>query len=187
MAYPRFVRWKRTDVVGSCLGRVIEHDDDVVLSGRELVVDPGYAVSFTLVVGTEWESESLEAEVFDHAGARRLSLVRAEDGGWRHDGEPIPDTGSCDDVDIAATPLTNTPPVVRLGLAVGESAEIPVLWVRIPELAVAPVLQRYERLAPVQGLEQYRFSFVEAGANEYLLTVDEDGLVVDYGDFATRI
>ena len=187
MAYPRFVRWKRTDVLGLSLGRVVEHDDDVVLSGRELVVDPDYAVSFTLVVGTEWESESLDAEVFDGNGTKSLSLIRSEDGGWRVGLDAIPDSAQCDDVDIASTPLTNTPPLVRLGLAVGESAEVPVLWVRIPELVVEVVSQRYERLQPGDGLDRYRFSFVEADAPVYPLTVDDDGLVIDYGGFATRL
>jgi uncharacterized protein len=187
VAYPRFVRWKRADVLGLCLGRVVEHDDDVVLSGRELVVAPDYAVSFTLVVGTEWESESLEAEVFDGDGSKRLSLMRSEDGGWRVGHDPIPDSAQCDDVDIASTPLTNTPPLVRLGLAVGESAEVPVLWVRIPDLEVEVVSQRYERLPPADGLDRYRFSFVDADAPVYPLTIDDDGLVVDYGGLATRL
>jgi uncharacterized protein len=187
VAYPRFVRWKRTDVLGLCLGRVVEHDDDVVLSGRELVVDSDYAVSFTLVVGTEWESESLEADVFDGDETKSLSLIRSEDGGWWVGQDPIPDSAQCDDVDIASTPLTNTPPLVRLGLAVGESAEVPVLWVRVPELVVEVVSQRYERLQPGDGLDRYRFSFVEADAPVHPLTVDDDGLVVDYGGFASRL
>ena len=166
---------------------MVEHDDDVVLSGREIVVNPEYSVSFTLIVGTEWESESLEAEVFDQGGARRLALVRAENGGWRLGDDPIADSASCDDVDIASTPLTNTPPLVRLGLAVGESAEIPVLWVQIPELVVEVVTQRYERLPPADGLDRYHFSFATSDGPGYPLTVDEDGLVVDYGDFATRL
>ena len=83
--------------------------------------------------------------------------------------------------------MTNTPPLVRLGLAVEESAEIPVLWVRIPELVVEVVTQRYERLPPADGLDRYRFSFTSDGDPVHLLTVDEDGLVVDYGGFATRL
>ena len=186
MAYPRFITWKRSDVLGLCLGRVVEHDDDVVLTGREMVVGPDYAVSFTLVVGPDWESESLEAEVLDEDGTRSLSLVRAEDGGWWVGDDPLPQSDECDDVDIASTPLTNTPPLVRLGLAIGEAAEIPVLWVRIPELVAEIATQRYERLQSTDGLARYRFSFAPDGP-VYPLTVDDDGLVVDYGAFATRL
>ncbi len=49
------------------------------------------------------------------------------------------------------------------------------------------VLQRYERLPPADGLDHYRFSFAPGDGPVYPLTVDEDGLVVDYGDFATRL
>jgi hypothetical protein len=77
------------------------------------------------------------------------------------------------DVDLGVTPATNTIPIRRLGLAVGESADISVVSIRFPDLAVAVEEQRYERQAP----DLYRYS---SGPYDAELVVDRSGLVLDY-------
>jgi uncharacterized protein len=80
---------------------------------------------------------------------------------------------TCVDVDLGFTPATNTLPIRRLGLEVGEAAELAVAWLRWPTLRVERAEQRYERLAR----DRYRYS---SGDFEADLTVDEHGLVVEY-------
>ena len=65
------------------------------------------------------------------------------------------------------------PPIRRLGLEIGEEAEIPVVWRIWPELRVQRVLQRYTRF----GEDRYRYTQDEFEAG---LTVDRHGLVVEY-------
>jgi hypothetical protein len=77
------------------------------------------------------------------------------------------------DVDLSFTPATNTLPIRRLGLEVGDEAEIHVAWLVWPELSVRPVLQRYARLAE----DRYRYAQDDFEAE---LTVDEHGLVLEY-------
>jgi uncharacterized protein len=79
----------------------------------------------------------------------------------------------CVDVDLSFTPATNTLPIRRLGLDVGEEAEIPVAWLVWPELTIRRVLQRYARLAK----DRYRYTQDDFEAE---LTVDEHGLVLEY-------
>ena len=79
----------------------------------------------------------------------------------------------CVDVDLSFTPATNTLPIRRLGLDVGEEAEIQVAWLVWPELDVRPVRQRYARLAK----DRYRYTQDDFQAE---LVVDDDGLVLDY-------
>ena len=64
--------------------------------------------------------------------------------------ERPPEYSDCVDVDLSFTPATNTLPIRRLGLDIGEEAEIHVAWLVWPELTVQPVLQRYTRLAEIQ-------------------------------------
>ena len=98
----------------------------------------------------------------------------------------MPDLDGCVDVDIAATPLTNTFPIRRLAhLAVGEAATSAVAWVDVPALDVTRVEQTYERLPDRDGLAAWRYSDPLHGA--FVLTVDDEGLVVDYEGFARRI
>jgi hypothetical protein len=51
------------------------------------------------------------------------------------------------DLDLGSTPATNTIPIRRLALEIGETTDITVAWVRFPELDVVASEQRYTRLA----------------------------------------
>ena len=85
--------------------------------------------------------------------------------------ERPPEYSDCVDVDLSFTPATNTLPIRRLGLEIGEEAEIPVVWLVWPELSVQRVLQRYTRL----GEDRYRYTQDEFEAE---LAVDRQGLVI---------
>src|SRR5205814_2718699 len=66
-----------------------------------------------------------------------------------HDALPIweiePVRG-CLDVDLGITPSTNTLPIRRLGLAVGQAKEVRAAWIVFPELEVRLLTQTYTRL-----------------------------------------
>ena len=71
---------------------------------------------------------------------------------WTVGGKEEPALEGCLDVDIAATPLTNTFPIRRLAsLEVGESRTSPVAWIEVPTLRVHRVEQTYRRLGPRVG------------------------------------
>jgi len=87
--------------------------------------------------------------------------------------ERLPEYRDCVDVDLSFTPATNTLPIRRLNLDIGEEAEIHVAWVVWPELTVQRVLQRYSRVAE----DRYRNRQDHFEAE---LTVDRHGLVLEY-------
>ena len=87
--------------------------------------------------------------------------------------ERPPEYSDCVDVDLSFTPATNTLPIRRLGLDIGEEAEIHVAWLVWPELTVQRMPQRYTRLAK----DRYRYTQDEFEAE---LAVDEQGLVLEY-------
>jgi hypothetical protein len=87
--------------------------------------------------------------------------------------ERPPGYEDCVDVDLSFTPATNTLPIRRLGLEIGEYTEIAVAWLVWPELRFERVQQRYARLAE----RRYRYT---QGDFEAELEVDEHGLVLEY-------
>ncbi|NYF15642.1 hypothetical protein HDC37_000454 [Microbacterium sp. AK009] len=105
---------------------------------------------------------------------RTLSLSFS-DGRWLVNGEHRGDLDGASEIDIQATPLTNTLPVRRLALAIGESADIETAWIAVPALTVVRDPQRYTRLDERQWLYESRDSDFRA-----VLTVDDEGLVLDY-------
>lgn len=80
----------------------------------------------------------------------------------------------CADVELSCTPFTATVPIRRLGLGVGEAAELDVIDVDVDTLATSRMAVRYERTAE----HAYRRTVVATGDVRHF-TVDRFGLVVD--------
>lgn len=121
-----------------------------------------------------------EVEVESGMEPRFRRIERSEAGHWTVDGQVRSDLAGCLEIDIMVTPFTNTLPIRRLGLAEGEEATVEAAYVRLPDLDVSPATQSYTRL----GTNRYRYASPGFAAE---LTIDGDGLVIDYGDIWRRI
>ena len=177
--------WRRTDEdAGHSLARVERRDGGWLFHGTEVLAGPEnlLACSFRVEVDDAWATRRVEVSSVSAGGERRLLLTADDDRHWWRDGVRAPGLDGCVDVDVAATPLTNTLPIRRLAsLAVGQQVTTPVAWVDVPALGVTRVEQTYRRLGP----SRWRYSDDAHGAFE--LTDDDDGLVVDYTGMATRV
>ena len=139
-----------------------------------------FGLSYRLVLDEGWRLR--EADLATASG-RRLALSADGNGTWRDEtGRVLPELAGCIDIDIEATPFTNTLPIRRLGLAEGESAAIRVAYVSLPELALSSARQRYTRLGP----GHYRFESLE-GSFTAELPVDRHGLVLYYPGLFRRL
>lgn len=78
----------------------------------------------------------------------------------------------CYDVDLACTPLTNSLPIHRLPLQVGDRAELPVVSIDVETLGVRSVMHRYMRL------DTHRWAFADDD-DSVEFDVDAYGLVID--------
>jgi uncharacterized protein len=95
---------------------------------------------------------------------------------WFVDGRRRADLRQCTDVDLEASPVTNTIPIRRRPLKVGERVDLTAAWVRFPSLAVTSLKQSYERLSA----RKYRYRSASGFTAE--LEVDDFGLVTRYDD-----
>jgi hypothetical protein len=86
----------------------------------------------------------------------------------------------CYDLHLACTPFTNTLPIRRLPLHVGDSAELPVATVDVETLDVRAVTHRYKRI------DTHRWA-IEHGDHHAEFDVDDHGLVVDYPEMFRRL
>ncbi len=180
--------WSRTDVPeGLGLGTLLPEPDGFRLEAGETVVggEGRFFTRFTVRTDLAWTTTEVRAEVVSAAGSE-VVILRAQGGHWVDDrGRELPELVGCLDVDVAATPLTNTLPIRRLGLNPGEHRDIAVVWIDVPSLRIRRVRQRYTRHPAEGGLEQYTYRDPLHG--EYRLSVDGDGVVVDYERFARRL
>jgi len=107
--------------------------------------------------------------------------IRADgQGRWStHTSDPVPLLEGCMDVDISATPFTNTLPIRRLELRPGQSAELLVAYVLIPEMELMTDRQRYTCLELNAHGGLFKYESMESNFKAEL-PVDSDGLVIDY-------
>lgn len=178
MSVTRSVIWRRIDAPGAEYCALREDSGKAWLDGTvitELDGEPAM-VHYTVTCLQSWQTASLELSLYQ-AGSRRSLTLRRNNGGWVMDAQQQGDTqlAGCIDVDLSVTPSTNTLPIRRLNLAVGESADVTAAWVRFPSLAVQPLRQRYTRLAP----DRYLYESLESDFTAEL-SVDDLGLVTHY-------
>lgn len=119
---------------------------------------------------------------------RQVSVGRTEDGVWlvdRGDGTRRDEFDGAADVDVAGAVTFTALPIRRLGLhrQPGEHV-LPVLYVSMPDLTVSLVHQTYRTVSVSDEGAVVHYSVPGFSAD---LTVDRDGLVVDYPGIATRV
>lgn len=142
-----------------------------------------FRLSYKLRWDADWCLRDAEVIVADESGSRQLTLHSDGKGHWR-DGEDqaLPKLDGCFDIDIWPTPFTNTFPIRRADLAVGERRIFTMAYVVAPALTVQPASQAYTRLDAARYLYEGIASDFRAE-----LPVDEDGIVLDYQGLFRRL
>jgi len=161
--------------------RLSTSDRDLVANGLVIGLEAGrpFRIGYEIRCDERWRVREVRTASPD-SEQPDLELLADGEGRWkRRDGEPVPELDGCIDVDISATPLTNTLPIRRLGLMPGESEELAVTYVRVPELSVGPERQRYGCLEARADGGLYRFEALPSGFTAEL-PVDAERLVIDY-------
>jgi hypothetical protein len=104
-----------------------------------------------------------------------LRIRRDPNGRWWLNDIRQPDVADCTDIDLNFSPSTNLLPIRRLGLAVGEAAEVKAAWLRFPSFKLEPLPQRYSRLSE----DTYRY---ESNSGQFVaeLKVSPSGFVIEY-------
>ncbi|MGQ9366027.1 putative glycolipid-binding domain-containing protein [Azospirillum sp. A39] len=144
-----------------------------------------FAVRYRILCDAGWRVRSLRVgTVGGPALALTAALSADGEGRWSDGGgNPVPALAGAVDVDLSASPFTNTLPIRRLGLAAGESATVAVAYVDVPDLALSLARQRYTRL---DGGSRYRFESLDSGFAADI-EVDGEGLVVTYPGLFRRM
>ncbi len=173
----RIVRWESLEAQG--LEQLRVWPDDNTLHVESVVIGSRggspYAFTYRMVLDEDWRARLVQ---FHRAGPEATIVMQSDGAGHWSDGRgiAIDAIDGCIDVDIAATPFTNTLAIRRLGLAAGESADITVAYIPLPELEAEPAAQRYTCIEP---LARYRYEGLYRNF-EADLSVDGDGLVTSY-------
>ena len=159
--------------------RLIEDADGVRVDSVVIGVHEGqpFSIRYAIRCDAAWHVRDLEIASLE-GRSTTLALASNGMGRWTDgSGEHVPALDACLDVDLSATPFTNTLPIRRtqLGPADGPLA-LKVLYVPFDSFAPCSDAQVYRCL---ESGRRYRYAAAD-GTFEADITVDHDGLVVDY-------
>jgi len=149
-----------------------------VVIGRE--EDAKFGLSYRVRLDALWRTRRAHLQT---TSGHELHLESDGQGHWRENGKEQPSLQGCIDIDIQASPVTNTLPIRRLDWKAEESIEIRLCYIGIPDLTVSPATQRYTALIPGS---LYRFESLESRFTADL-PVDADGFVTDYPGLFKRL
>ena len=175
----RRVAWRRSDEVETdehCTLTV--RDGGLSLVGTVLGGEAGTPVRIEYRLLADGAGMTTAVHVRELRGfeTRTMVLERDAKGNWTVDGSLMKALKGCTDFDLGCSPSTNTLPIRRLRLGVGESLKIQAAWLRFPDFTVVKAAQTYTRL------DEFTYRYT-SGTFEAELTVDDDGLVTSYAEW----
>jgi len=170
---------------------ITQNTEQVVADGLILGVEEQkpFRVRYEIHCDQHWRVRTVLVSVLGHA-TQTLSLATDGKGRWTSEtGVELTSLRGCMDVDISATPFTNTLPIRRLALHPGQSALLSMVYISIPQMQVAAVEQRYTCLERTAEGGRYRYESLEGDVSVFKaeLPVDGDGLVGDYPGLFRRV
>ncbi len=138
-----------------------------------------FRLQYEMACDSNWNVKELSLTLLS-SNPNSVKIRADGQGRWStHAGDPVPSLEGCIDVDISATPFTNTLPIRRLELRPGQSAELLVAYVLIPEMELMTDKQRYTCLEFNAHGGLYKYENMESDFKAEL-SIDSDGLVIDY-------
>ena len=133
-------------------------------------------VSYLVETDRRWRTRKAIVEQVIH-GDRCSLEVEVRGSMWYVSGRKDERLHGSVDVDLGASPVTNSLPINRVRLKVGEGVELTAAWVRFPDLEVMPLVQSYRRVG------ERTYSYRSSSGFSSKIEVDGFGLVRRYGDF----
>ena len=164
--------------------RLQRSDDEILADGIVIGVEENVAfrIRYQITCDLRWQVRKVVVTSLEENG-QSISLMSDGFGNWTSESaDPILEFEGCFDVDITATPFTNTLPIRRLDLPLNDRRELQVLYINVFDNTVKPVTQWYTRLSENKYLYEGVLKDFKAE-----ITVDEDGLVTEYPGLFSRV
>ena len=128
-----------------------------------------------------WQTRSVEVRQWLGDQERKLVWRIDSQRRWWQGSRQLRGLRGCEDVDLQFSPITNTLPIRRLQLEIGQSAQVRAAWVRLPHLKMTILHQCYTRIT------RSRYLYQSATGFSAELMLDNFGLVKTYPKLWERV
>jgi len=143
-----------------------------------------FRLTYHLHWDPSWQITHAELFVKTERFTGSLSLQTDGRGRWHHhDGRTIDELEGCRDIDIWPTPFTNSFPIRREPMKVGERRLFRMAWIFALDLSFHAQPQAYTRLSN----SVYLFENLDGTGFRANLPIDDEGIVIDYPDLFRRV
>ena len=174
------ILWRRLDQAGHEYARLFYKDASWHLAGTAVFAHDQQPcrLDYLVVCNSGWQTVSGRVTGWVGPAAVEIDLSVDAARRWRLNGVECPAVAGCIDLDLNFSPSTNLLPIRRLGLAVGQAADVRAAWLRFPSFTLEPLAQLYHRL----DLATYRY---ESGGGGFVteLQLNAAGFVTRYPNF----
>ena len=196
----RATAWIKDDPFGVEFAEVQLGPERLAAKGVAIGTSPvPYRLDYELETKAGFVTSRLLVTSSGQGWRRALDLQQGKAGAWEvlaeEEGQVDLPSGGGDpraleealDCDLGLSPVTNLMPVLRHGLlAGGGPVELITAWVSVPDLSVRPDGQRYSFLRAGADHKMLRYEATD-GTFAADITVDREGLVLDYPGIARRL
>lgn len=182
------VYWKPWNGVGLESLLLMEQDNQIVAQSVLIGVKDRvpFQFKYEIVCDRTWHMQTAILELL-YNNMPIIKLHTDGEGNWTDAiGQPLPTLAGCYEVDISATPFTNTLPIRRLDMVPGQVCHLAVVYIAVPAMKIRPVQQRYTCLDRTAEGGRYLYEGLFRGFTAEL-QVDANGLVIDYPDTFRRV
>lgn len=187
-------RWQDWDARG--IEHLVLREGSREIVAESVVVgsadDAIFALRYRIRCDQSWRVRSAEVAIV--GDNRELEITADGKGNWFDaSGKPMPKLNGALDIDLSATPFTNTIPIRRLKLRAGQSADIVTVYIlvhaeagtaaRPTGLTLSTDAQRYTCLVP---RKRYRYESIDSDFTRDI-ELDRHALVVTYPGLFRRL
>ena len=172
------ILWRTLSAPGHETAKIYgDESEGWTIDGASIFLHEGEPVRLDYLIECDADWNTTFATVDGWVGDEIVEVeITVDDGAWTMNGERIPGLDGCTDIDLNFSPVTNTLPIRRLNLKVGETRSVKAAWLRFPSFQLELLEQTYTRIDE----STVRYETVTGFAAT--LTVNEDGLVTNYPD-----
>lgn len=178
--FDQTILWRRLDQPGHESARLVLRDSHWDLMGTAVFADNDQPcrLDYLVVCDPKWHTVSGTVRGWIGNKIVEVELSVDPDRRWYLNRTEWDAVAGCVDLDLNFSPSTNLLPIRRLGLAVGQEAQVRAAWLRFPTFTLEPLGQVYRRT----GVATYRY---ESGGGRFVaeLEVNSAGFVTRYANF----
>ncbi len=184
MIYTKNAVWQQWDNIGLEYLTLTQNNDNVKIDS--VVIGFEDNIPFRLHYEIQCDAHYRVQQVtISLVGKEAITLTTNGTGNWfDKDNQPLPSLDGCYEIDITATPFTNTLPIRRLDWQPGQSRSLDMVYISIPDFTIERATQQYTCLEQHENGSLFEYSQPGFSA---ILPIEADGFVQNYPNLFRRL